>query len=113
MDDEEEEWVAPAAPQPKKEEAKQEEPKKEEPKKEVKKEDPKKKKSAPPPSPRPVKEAADASAKPEAGEVKDEGRAPSAPSALREAVTEEAETSAAKRARIDDFQRKISALHRE
>ena len=107
--DDEEEWVAPVAPQPKKEEPKKEpHPKKEEP--------PKKKKPAA--SPRPVKQEADVSAKPVAVEVKvqEEGerRVPSAPSAPREAATEEKEdTSVAKRARIDDFQRKISALHSE
>jgi hypothetical protein len=46
-------------------------------------------------------------------EAAGELRVPSAPSAPREAAAEEEGASAAKRARIEDFQRKISALHRE
>lgn len=108
--DDEEEWVPPpAAPHHKKEEAKKEpHPKKEDP--------PKKKK--PVASPRPVKQEADVSAKPAVAVVEEaegELRVPNAPKAAREAaaVEDEEDKSVAKRARIADFQRKVSALHRE
>ena len=110
--DDEEEWVPPpAAPPPKKEESKKEpHPKKEE----------HLKKKKPAASPRPVKQEAPENAKPAVAVLKVEEaegalRVQNAPKAVREVVAgaEEEDTSAAKRARIADFQRKVSALHRE